>query len=225
MPGQGEVSMLEKTWHLVVILVCSIAMQEQVAQGIGGGSGCAGTSRVRPTESPATPQDSPEVASPGQTTGPSPIVAVFDVQDASEKFNTKTLDQLTDYLSAKLTEVAGYKVIPRDQIRVRLKGEQSESYKQCYDQSCQIELGRSLAAQKTLSTKLLQVGRKCAISSVLYDLKTETAEKAASVDTDCSDDALMGGMAETASKLAGRMTRQAEPDTQEPKLPKKPLAF
>jgi hypothetical protein len=215
--------MMEKTWHLVVILVCSIAMQQAVPKGFGGGgSGCAGAPKARPTESSAPSQDSSEVVALAQVSGPAPIVALFDVQDASEKFNAKTLEQLTEYLSAKLTEVAGYKVIPRDQIRARLKEEQSESYKQCYDQSCQIELGRSLAAQKTLSTKLLQVGRKCAISSILYDLKTETTEKAASVDTDCSDDALMGGMAETASKLAGRISRQATPQTQEPKPSEKP---
>jgi hypothetical protein len=131
------------------------------------------------------------------------IVAAFDIQDSSKKFSADVLDQLTDYLAAKLTELGGMKVVPRDQIRNRLREEKKETYKQCYEQSCQIDLGKALAAEKTLSTKLLRIGNQCAITCILYDLKTETTDQAASVDTACSESALMGAMAEIARKLTG----------------------
>jgi hypothetical protein len=133
-----------------------------------------------------------------------PIVAVFDVEDAAGRFDDKTLGQLTDYLAAKLTEETRFRVVPRNQLRARLVDEKREGYKKCYDESCQIDLGRAVAAQKSLATKLLQVGRTCAISTTLYDLKSETTEAAASIRTDCSENGLMGGMDSIVRQLARR---------------------
>jgi hypothetical protein len=129
------------------------------------------------------------------------VVAVFDVEDPAKRTDPSTLDQLTEYLAVQITAVSGLKVVPRDQLRSRLAGEKATSYKTCYDESCQIELGKAVSAQKTLSTKLLQIGKKCAITSTLYDLKSETTERAASVDTDCSVDALIGGVRQIAQQL------------------------
>ena len=46
----------------------------------------------------------------------------------------------------------------------------------------------------------VQIGSNCAISSTLYDLKSETTEKAASVRTECSENALMDGMDQISSR-------------------------
>jgi hypothetical protein len=64
-------------------------------------------------------------------------------------------------------------------------------------------MGKALAAQKSLATKILRVGKRCAITSTLYDLKTETAEKSALSRTECSDDALMDAMDRVARQLSG----------------------
>jgi hypothetical protein len=147
---------------------------------------------------PPPPRPAPAV---GATKGKTFIVAVFDVEDAASRFKEKTLSQLTDYLAARITE-AGYRVVPRNQLRARLVEEKKEGYKTCFDETCQIELGKAVAAQKSLSTKLLQVGTSCAISSTLFDLKTETTERAASVRTDCSENGLMEGLEKIARQLA-----------------------
>jgi hypothetical protein len=131
------------------------------------------------------------------------ILAVFDVQDASGKIDAKTLNQITEYLAGQVTEVAGYRVIPRNQLRSRITEEKKTGYNKCFDEMCQIELGKALAAQKSLATKLLKIGSACAISSTLYDLKTETTEKAASVRTNCSENGLMDGIEKIAQQLAG----------------------
>jgi len=129
------------------------------------------------------------------------IVAIFDIHDASSKFEQKVLFQLTNYLSTAMAQTGKYKVIPRSQLRSRLLEEKEGTYKFCFDESCQIELGRAVAAQKSLATTIIQVGRKCAITADLYDLKTETAEKGAMVETDCSEDELMGAMKKIADQL------------------------
>ena len=131
-----------------------------------------------------------------------PRTAVFDIEDAAGITKPKTIAQLTEYLAAKLTQSAGFNVVPRDQLRSRLAAEKRKSYKDCYKQRCQIELGKAMAAQKSLATKLLRIGGQCAFTSLLYDLKSETTDRAASAKTACSESALLSGIDELAKQLA-----------------------
>jgi len=141
-----------------------------------------------------------------------PILAVFDMEDRGAGLSKETLNNLTDYLAAMLTE-GGYQIIPRTQIRERLKQQQNESYKECFDQSCQIELGKELAAQKSLSTKVLKIGKKCRVTGDLYDLKRAASEKAATAGSGCSEDELLAAVEEVAAKLTGK---HVEPPPEEP---------
>jgi hypothetical protein len=131
-----------------------------------------------------------------------PIVAVFGIQDASKRLGSDVLDQLSEYLSTQVAATGRYRIVPRDRLRERLVDERRKSYRACFDEACQIELGKALAAQKSLSSKLLRVGERCALTSVIYDLRTETTEAAASVDTACSVEALLGAARQVAQQLA-----------------------
>jgi len=130
------------------------------------------------------------------------IVAVFDIHDASRKLDGDVLAQLTIYLGTQLTKSGTFKVIPMNQIRARLLDEKAGTYKKCYDESCQIELGKALSAQKSLATTLIQVGSQCAVTANLFDLKTETAEKGASVETGCLPDELLKAIRDIAQQLS-----------------------
>ena len=130
------------------------------------------------------------------------IVAVFDIHDASKKLEKDALLQLTNYLGTLLTQSGIYKVIPQDQLRQNLLDEKKGSFKECFDERCQIELGKALSAEKTLATTLIQVGSKCAVTANLFDLKTETTEKGASVETGCSPDDLLSAMKSIAGQLS-----------------------
>lgn len=142
-----------------------------------------------------TSADRPAKASPK-------IVAVFDLYDSSKKLDKDVPDQLTNYLGTLLTKSGVFKVIPRDQIRSRLQDEKEDTFKKCYDESCQIELGKALSAEKSLATTLIQVGNKCAVTANLFDLKTETSEDGASVETGCSPDELLDAIKEISRQLA-----------------------
>jgi hypothetical protein len=153
------------------------------------------------------PQEPAPAPPPEPVPAPKPprtpqILAVFDIQDASHGFSEQGMDQLTEYLAASLAKGGAFRVVPRDQLRTRIVQEKTESYKQCFDQSCQIDLGKAVAAQKSLATKILRVGDNCAITATMFDLKTETTEKAASVRTTCSENSLMDGMDKIADQLA-----------------------
>ena len=134
-----------------------------------------------------------------------PIVAVFDMEDRGSGIDREVLANLTDYLASLLAE-GGYQVIPRDKIRESLTTEKKESFKACYDQACQIELGRELAAEKVLATQILKIGKTCQVTSNLYDLKRTATELAANASASCDVDSLLGAVRTVAAKLCGQLT-------------------
>ncbi len=132
--------------------------------------------------------------------GGGPIVALFDMEDKGSGMKPMVLSNLIDYLAARLTE-CGYQVVPQDQIRERIKKQQLASKKECFDQSCQIELGRELAAQKTLSTKILRIGDSCQVTAIMFDLKRAATENAATAGSPCEVNQLLIAVNQISSKL------------------------
>lgn len=114
------------------------------------------------------------------------IVAVFDVADRGELLSAAQRAQLSEYLAGRLAQQPGFRVAPRDRVREQIVALRKASHRACYETACQIEIGRAIAAQKSLSTQLLQLGSGCALSASLYDLRTETSELAATVRCDCA---------------------------------------
>jgi hypothetical protein len=129
------------------------------------------------------------------------------MEDRTSTFDRELLDNLTECLSVKLAE-GGYQVIPRDQVRNRLVAEKKETYRECFDKSCQIEMGRELAAQKVLSAKILKVAGRCQLAASLYDLKKAATENAATAEGSCDEESMGRAVLSVAAKLIG--TRKAE---------------
>lgn len=135
-----------------------------------------------------------------------PLVAVLRLEDAAKVLDAAALAQLSTYLETRLTAVGLYRVLPAAQVREGLARKRRESYRRCYDVRCQIELGRALAARKVLVTRLLRLGGRCTLTSRLYDLKSEAAERAATVDAMCSAAALKPALDQLVQRL-GAPTR------------------
>jgi hypothetical protein len=144
------------------------------------------------------PPGEPKAAEPSRP--PAPIVAVLEIEDGRGRLEPRALDQLSEYLATKLAS-GGYQVVPRDRLRRRLLLSKAEGYRPCVDESCQIELGKAVAAQKTLATKVLGVGAECTLTSTLYDLRLEVAERAALARSACDTEALVAGIDRLVSEL------------------------
>ncbi len=140
--------------------------------------------------------------------GRKPIVAVFEIQPRGVNLNRDLLRSLTEYLGTALSESGAYRVVPPGDIRRALMGKARESYKECYDKQCQIELGRELAANKTISSSILKIGKSCVVTCSVYDLKTQTAELSAKVEGRCGADALLASLREVARKVCAKKTGQ-----------------
>lgn len=132
-----------------------------------------------------------------------PVVAVFDLEDAaaSPTIPRDVALQLGDYLEGQLAEGGTFRVVPKDQLRAQLASAKKQSYQSCFDDACQIEVGKALAAQKTLSTKLMRLGKQCILKSVLYDLEKEVSEAVANVKGGCTQDDLVTSVEAVAEKL------------------------
>ena len=135
--------------------------------------------------------------------GERPIVAVFDMEDRTSTFDKQVRDNLTEYLAVKLAE-GGFQVIPREQVRQRLLDEKRKTYKECYDSSCQVEMGRELAAQKMISTRIIKVAGKCQLVVTLYDLKKAVTEKAASAEGSCDEKSMGQAILKVSAELSGK---------------------
>jgi Skp family chaperone for outer membrane proteins len=131
-----------------------------------------------------------------------PVVAVFEIEAAGATVKPAVRANLTRYLATKLAESGVYDVVPPDKVKEALTARKKESYKQCFDQSCQIEIGRELAASKSLATQLMKVGSKCVVTSNLYDLRKSTTERAASGKGACDEDEIMTTIEEVVRKLS-----------------------
>ena len=130
-----------------------------------------------------------------------PIIAVFTIEDKSKSLDGNLVEQLTAYLSARMAEGGRFSVVPRGELRQRLKKQKRQSFQACYDEKCQITIGRELAAQKTLATQIVRLGANCAVISTLYDLKRSATEQSASKKGPCGQESLIGALEQVANAI------------------------
>ncbi len=131
-----------------------------------------------------------------------PVVAVFPIQDSTGRLAPNAATQLTDYLGVKITEGGAYLVVPRKDIESAIAAAKADSYQACYDQACQIEIGKELAAQKIVHTQIVQVGDQCAVTTTLYDLRIAATDKATSAKGGCTENDLVASIEAVAKQLS-----------------------
>lgn len=137
-----------------------------------------------------------------------PILAVFDLKVDGVALSAPVRDRTTDYL-VSLVAARGYQVVPRSTIRVRLVEEKTRSYKDCFDTACQIELGKELAANKSLSAHVFRLANECRFSLTLFDLRTAASEAAATTSGRCDEAGIVASLEEAVQQLFGGGTRPA----------------
>lgn len=143
------------------------------------------------------------IARPVQAQPNETVVAVFDLEDRSDAIKPKTMKALSLNLRGLVAASKGYELVPESALRDALLGEKKESYKQCYSESCQIEIGKALAASKVVTGYITSIGGDCTINLFVVDLKKETTETAGSADSKCSEKELMEGLRAAFKGLPG----------------------
>lgn len=134
--------------------------------------------------------------------GSKPVLAVFDAEADELPRNLKST--LSDYLATRLAVSGRYEIVPRDDLKRRLLNQKKESYKLCYDEACQIEIGKELAAEQVASTQIISAGELCIFTVKIFDLRKATTSNAAAVEGKCGKAGLLKLAAQAAEKLAPR---------------------
>ena len=157
--------------------------------------------RPKPVKRPKPKPALVSTPSPTPVPAPKPVVAVFDIEVKGLELDAGALDRLADWLGTLLTR-RDYQVVPRSQLKERLLQQKTESYKSCYDESCQIEIGKELAAEKTLSTQVLKLGGVCKVSLTLFDLKRAASERAGQGEGACDEEGVVRALEAAVDDLA-----------------------
>jgi len=72
----------------------------------------------------------------------------------------------------------------------------------CGDKDCQLGVAEDNGVEKAMAVKILAVGKDCVLDYVLYDVKSESIAKAASLRTNCRMKSLRSGLTKIVRKLS-----------------------
>lgn len=136
-------------------------------------------------------------------------VAVMNVADAHADKKDQAIDKaLIESLGDQLRIVIaqqGVRTIDRiTQDRVlseQTSVMQDDKMHACNDDSCQLELGRALAASHVVRARVTRMGLECAFETELIDVRTEELAGSSSLKGDCSAQGLFNMSEEAARSL------------------------
>ncbi len=127
-------------------------------------------------------------AAPSVPPGERAVLAVMAIEDSSATMEESLLANVQEMLRGKLSATGHFMVIDRGRQEEKLKqlvrAQKKESYRECYDESCQIPLGQALAADSILRTTISCLGTSCMLSCELVELEKEAATIGGTADFD-----------------------------------------
>jgi hypothetical protein len=135
------------------------------------------------------------------------VIAVMEVENRagpSDGVSRMLLQNIGDQLRIFIAE-KGLRTIDRGQqetlIHHQIAEQKKESYQSCYDNSCQIELGKALAASHILRSQVARFGQSCVLNAELIDLKAEVTIAATSSRGSCEEEGFLAMSEKVASGL------------------------
>ena len=140
------------------------------------------------------------------------VIAIMEVEDVNKAsrsmaINPELVRNLSDQLRIYVAE-RGIRTVDKGAtdraLDEMLQAMKQESYKACYDDSCQIELGKALAASHILRSKITRFGSQCVLNAELIDLRSEVAVTAASSRGGCSPEGFLDMSEHLATSITGR---------------------
>ncbi len=129
-------------------------------------------------------------------------LAVMEFEDRSGTLSKQVLSDATEYLRGALISANKYTVIATErQNQAMIKDMKKESYKECNDKNCQIQLGQALSADTILRTTITRLGQTFVIASELIDLAKEATVVGAREKYDGTENSLSTALDNIAEKV------------------------
>lgn len=136
-------------------------------------------------------------AQAGQTV----VVAVFDIEDPAAA--PETIEAFSDYIATKIAASRAFQLVPRGDVKRRLAMQKADSYRACYDAACQLEIGKELAAEAVLSTRVSRIDDHCIVTMKLFDLRAATGIAAGSAEGPCATVSILGLISSACGQVVG----------------------
>jgi hypothetical protein len=156
----------------------------------------------KPSASMSKPPPRPDAPQQGRW-----VIAVMDVEDRAQSndgVSVVLLRNIGDQLRIFIAE-RGLRTIDRgEQEKARhqqITEAKGDSYKSCYDNSCQIELGKALAASHILRAQVARFGKSCVLNAELIDLRAEVTIAATSSRGACEEEGFLSMSEKVAQTL------------------------
>ncbi len=131
-------------------------------------------------------------------------LAVMEIDDQSGKLSKKLLETAAEALRTELVASNKFIVISKDrQRKAMIKGEKKESWKECYDQSCRIQLGQALTADNIMTGIVTYFGKKYTLTVEIIDLAKEATVKGAKAEFDGTEEGLADAIKSIAAQVTG----------------------
>jgi len=131
-------------------------------------------------------------------------LAVMEIEDKSGKLPKALLENAAEALRTEIGATNKFVLISKDrQRKAMIKGEKKESWKECYDQQCRIELGQALTADSILTGIVNYFGGTYTLTVELIDLAKEATVKTAKAEFDGSEKGLADAIKSIAAQIAG----------------------
>lgn len=133
-----------------------------------------------------------------------PILAVLDINDTSRKFSKQSIREAQTYIRNLVMASQAFRIVAGDrQEREQTKWMKKESYKDCYKQQCQIQLGQALSADTIITTRIDYSLGACTLSSRIIRLESEVVVSGGMAEFDCNPPGLKGAIKSVVAQLTG----------------------
>lgn len=131
-------------------------------------------------------------------------LAVMEIEDKSGKLSKALLENAAEALRSEIGATNKFVLISKDRQRqAMIKGEKKESWKECYDQACRIQLGQELTADSILTGIVTLFGGTYTLTVELIDLAKAATVKTAKADFDGTEKGLAEAIKSIVAQIAG----------------------
>ncbi len=110
-------------------------------------------------------------------------VAIMRIEDKTKSINSSLIDSAEEFIRGELIASNRYFVISAErQNNEIMKTMKKESYKKCYERSCQIPLGKALSADTIIQGVITKFGKEYTLRLEMIDLAKEATILGATTD-------------------------------------------
>lgn len=137
--------------------------------------------------------------------GKAPKLAVMEIEDTTRLLSRKDSHAATDYIRSSLSQTQAFIIIDKSRQQQALKqmviAQKVDSYKECYDATCQIPLGQAIAADTIFRTTISKIGDECILAIELIDLEKEASVAGLVERFNCTTKGLLSAIDSTVSRI------------------------